>query len=168
MRRKWHGRIFRKKKKFYKKFEKTWFFEAFFGFISETALRNSVKLGQKVVHIVPEHLQKTAQQNLFPFSRYSSSKMAFFGIFRSRKKIFTRKNFFFIFRIYILQFVKISKKNFNMKNFPQWGHPGLTLNMSRLMTQIYGARSRNCHRSRLILIALVNLQRWVMTVMMVI
>ena len=85
---------FSKKKFFYKKFEKTWFFEAFFGFISETALRNSVKLGQKVVHIVPEHLQKTAQQNLFPFS---SSKMAFFGIFRSRKKIFLPEKFFFSF-----------------------------------------------------------------------
>ena len=97
MRRKWHGRIFREKNFFYKKFEKTWFFEAFFGFISETALRNSVKLGQKVVHIVPEHLQKTAQQNLFPFSRYSSSKMAFFGIFRSRKKKFLPEIFFFHF-----------------------------------------------------------------------
>ena len=55
-----------------------------------------IKFGQEVVHIVPDHLQKTAHQNLFPFLRYLASKMAFLAFF-GPKKFFWLKNFFFHF-----------------------------------------------------------------------
>ena len=96
-----------------------WIFRGFFDIFSETTLTILGKLGQNVVLVVPDHLQKTAHQNIFSFSRYSSSKSAFFGIFRARKKFFFPKFFFFIFGIYILQFVKISKKNFWHEKFPR-------------------------------------------------
>ena len=57
-----------------------WFFEWFFVFFLKTTIQNFFKLGQNVVHIVPERLQKTAHQNHFPFLRYSSSKLVFFVI----------------------------------------------------------------------------------------
>ena len=101
-----------------RKIPETWYFRGFFGFFLETTLTILIKLGQNVVLMVPDHLQKTAHQNLFSFSRYSSSKSAFFGIFGARKKCFSRKKMFFIFGIYILQFVKISEKNFWHEKFP--------------------------------------------------
>ena len=93
-------------------------FDRFFGFFSETTLRYVIKFGQKVVHIVPDHLQKICTSKSFPVFEIFSLKNGFFWQLFGPKKIFGSKIFFFIFGIYILQFVKISKKIFDMKISP--------------------------------------------------
>ena len=67
----------------FRKIAKTCYFRGFFGFFSETALRILLKLGQNVLCMITDHLQKTAYQNLFPFSR-----------FRILTAVKTRKNAF--------------------------------------------------------------------------
>ena len=53
------------------------YFWRFFEIFSKTLLTISMKLGQNVEGILPEHLQKTACPNKFFFSRYSSLKVRF-------------------------------------------------------------------------------------------